>query len=283
MNRRNGDEVTIAILAKDKAHTLPIYLNCIENLDYPKERICLYVKTNNNNDNTLDVLSAWLKRVTPAYREVFFDHQDIDAQVQNYKQHEWNIERFIALAKIRNESMSWAHKRKCHYFVADCDNFVYPETLRAIASTNLPIVAPLLRHKTLYSNFHAEIDVNGFYLECPIYYDFLHQRIKGLIEVPVVHCTYYVRHDVIPHLNYDDNTNRAEYVMFSDSARRKNIHQFLDTRRRYGWITMAETSRELEQESWIKEFTPSKSRCKCELDALHMCNFCVKATDEGDW
>ena len=44
--------VTIAILAKDKAHTLPLYLACIEAQTWPKKNTYLYIRTNNNNDET---------------------------------------------------------------------------------------------------------------------------------------------------------------------------------------------------------------------------------------
>ena len=41
--------VTIAILAKDKAHTLPLYLQCIEQQTWPAQQTYLYIRTNNNN------------------------------------------------------------------------------------------------------------------------------------------------------------------------------------------------------------------------------------------
>ena len=42
--------VLLAILAKQKEPTLPLYLDCIEALDYPKASIILYIRTNNNTD-----------------------------------------------------------------------------------------------------------------------------------------------------------------------------------------------------------------------------------------
>jgi Glycosyl transferase family 2 len=248
------DRMTIAILAKDKAHTLPIYLQCLEQLDWPKERIYLYLRTNNNNDTTRATLDAWLKRVGGSYCGIYFDDSDVEVPVQNYGQHEWNGDRFRVLGQIRQASLAWAHAHQSHYFVADCDNFILPDTLAAIANTNLPIVAPLLHSKTAYSNYHAAIDQNGYYAECDIYHDLLSQRIRGLVEVPVIHCTYFIRHDVIPLLSYADDSGRHEYVIFSDSARKANIPQYLDTRRSYGRITFAETGAELDAEPWREEF-----------------------------
>src|SRR5579872_6045160 len=56
----DNEYITIAILAKDKAHTLPLYLDCIEAQTWPKSNTYLYIRTNNNNDNTAQVLgNGW--------------------------------------------------------------------------------------------------------------------------------------------------------------------------------------------------------------------------------
>ncbi|GCC31970.1 hypothetical protein chiPu_0010430 [Chiloscyllium punctatum] len=38
-------KVLLAIIARNAAHTLPHYLGCIERLDYPKDRIALWIWT----------------------------------------------------------------------------------------------------------------------------------------------------------------------------------------------------------------------------------------------
>ena len=102
-------------------------------------------------------------------------------------------------------------------------------------------MAPLLRHvdqTELYANYHAKVDDWGYHRSCEEYDWLLSQRIKGLCQVPVVHSTYLMRRDVIPKLSYDDGSGRHEYVMFSDSARKKASHststivRFMDTWRR---------------------------------------------------
>lgn len=56
----------------------------------------------------------------------------------------------------------------------------------------------------------------------------------------MVHCTYLVRGDVIPELTYEDTTTRHEYVVFSDSARKAGVPQYLDNRQVYGYVTFGE-------------------------------------------
>lgn len=258
--------VTIAILAKDKAHTLPIYLSCIESQTWPASKTYLYIRTNNNNDQTANLLREWVDKVKDKYLGIYFNDSNVEVPVQNYGQHEWNTARFKVLGKIRQDSLIWAKEKDTDYFVVDCDNFIHHNTLEQMIQANVQIVAPLLRTaddthpvrpgkvSALYSNYHAAIDANGYYLDSPLYHQLLNREIKSLTPVPVVHCTYLIRHTVLDKLSYDDHSNRYEYVIFSDSARKNNIPQYLDTREMYGRITFAETTIQLYSESWIDEF-----------------------------
>lgn len=246
--------VTIAILAKDKAHTLPLYLMCLENQTFPKKNTYLYIRTNNNTDETEQILRNWVEGVKDQYLGIYFDACNVKEPVQDFGQHEWNSIRFKVLGRIRQESMDWAHAHGSHYFVIDCDNFIFPHTLEALVSVNLPIIAPLLYSNNAYSNFHSKIDENGYHLPCPNYLPILNREIKGLIELPVVHCTYLVRYEYLSLMTYDDESYRYEYVIFSDNARKKGIPQYLDTREVYGNLTLCENAQELVREPWFLEF-----------------------------
>ena len=251
-SKGNIETITVAILAKDKAHCLPLYLECLEKQTVDKKKINLYIRTNNNNDNTAQVLRDWVDKVRDLYLDIYFDDSNVAERVEDYKPHEWNAIRFKVLGEIRNNSLAWAYKKKSHYFVADCDNFILPHTLEAISSVNLPIVAPLLTHgRTLYSNFHAAIDGWGYWQDSRYYLPLLGREICGLVQVPVVHCTYFIQHSSLPFLTYDDETGRYEYVIFSDSARQRNIPQYLDTRDVYGYISSADTATDLCAEPWF--------------------------------
>lgn len=127
------------------------------------------------------------------------------------------------------------------YFVADCDNFICPNMIESLIKFNLPVVAPLLYSDNNYSNYHADIDDNGYYKDCNLYYQLFQREIKGLVQVPVVHCTYLIRPDILPLISYDDDSNRYEYVIFSDNLRKKNIPQYLSNiESKYGYIVFWE-------------------------------------------
>jgi glycosyltransferase involved in cell wall biosynthesis len=249
--------VFLAILAKQKEPILPFYLLCLDALDYPKDRIALYIRSNNNTDRTADILRDWLAQVGTQYASVEFDASDVAEKLESYGVHEWNALRNRVLGQIRQSSLQKALDAGADfYFVVDVDNFIAPGTLRRLVEANLPIVAPFLRcldersntgepfpdgFVSLYSNFHEKVDDNGFFLPSDEYDWIWGRRVRGLIEVPVVHCTYLVRRDVITQLTYDDGSGRAEYVIFSDSARRHGIPQFLDNREIYGYLSLHET------------------------------------------
>ncbi|MCK4934229.1 MAG: hypothetical protein KAR79_01455, partial [Simkaniaceae bacterium] len=95
---------------------------------------------------------------------------------------------------------------------------------------------------------HAAIDPNGYYEYCDEYRDIFYQIKTGLFEVPVVHCTYFIRYDVLDQIVYDDKSYRYEYVIFSDNARKKQIPQYFDNRKVYGQLTFADTA-----EDFLKE------------------------------
>ena len=238
---KDSPRVMVAILAKQKELALPLYLDCIEALDYPKSSIVLYIRTNNNTDKTEQILRDWVARVGHLYHSVEFDASDVADRVEQYGEHEWNATRSSVLGRIRNQSLRRARELGCDfYFVADVDNFIRPATLRELVALDLPIAAPLLRSIApgrFYSNYHAEIDANGYYENCDQYFWILNRHVRGVLEVPVVHCTYLVRADVIPELTYEDASRRHEYVVFSDSARKAGIPQYLDNRQVYGYIT----------------------------------------------
>ena len=236
--------VLVAILAKQKETALPLYLECIESLDYPKSSIVLYIRTNNNTDATERLLRDWVERVGHLYAAVEFDAEDVETRVEQFGVHEWNATRFHVIGQIREISLSRTQKHNCDfYFVSDVDNFIRPCTLRELVALNLPIVAPFLRSigpGDFYSNYHAAVDPNGYYSECDQYSWILRRWVRGVLEMPVIHCTYLIRADVLNNLRYEDGTHRHEYVIYSETAREQGIPQYLDNRQVYGYITFGE-------------------------------------------
>lgn len=268
----SADMITIAILAKDMAHVLPTYLRCIENQTWPKEKTYLYIRTNNNKDTTLNVLRTWIDKVGHLYADVYFDDTDVPERVERFGIHEWNSERFKVLGKIRQDSVNWAYQHKSHYFVADCDNFIKPNTIEALMNSNCKAVGPLLRRND-DNNHPKSLDdcVHGpssFYTTPPsdprfwftttdtLHRMLLFQEIKGIIQVPVIHCTYLLRHEILDKVCYDDQSGNFEFIILSNTLSNHNIFQYIDTRELYGYITRAENTREFID--WVNAFKDAR-------------------------
>lgn len=241
-------KVLIAILARNKAHVLPQYLECIKNLEYSKKSIVLYINTNNNKDDTKEILYSWVERNAKDYLQVIFDAHEIKDQLLSSLPHRWGLERCSILGKIRNKSLKKAVLHSCdYYFVVDCDNFILPFTLRYLISKDRPIIAPML-HPILghdpYSNFCCSSEGWQSPEKHPDFLPIRNRSVIGTFEVPVVHCTYLVQAQYIDRLNYhynliknpDHSENFWEFLSFSASAYENQIPQYICNERDFGLL-----------------------------------------------
>ena len=237
--------VFVAVLAKQKEIVLSKWLESLYALDYPKNRIILYVRSNNNTDATESILRGWVAEHGKEYLAVYEVYNDVDVPVEKYDVHEWNEERFSVLAKIRDESIRKAISLQTdYYFVVDVDNFILPHTLKSLVGWGVGVVAPMLKcvdpESPMYSNYHNVVDPGGYFQDNPEYYAIWDRKIRGLLDIDLVHCTYLIRRDVLPLVSYSDGSGRYEYVIFSDNLRKQKIPQYLDNSQEYGVLTLRE-------------------------------------------
>jgi hypothetical protein len=245
--------ITLAIIARNCAKTLPLYLHQLDKQTYPKDLIDLTIWTDGNYDATEIILESWGR--SAKYRSFVLNttpnHTRYDGR------HDWTSDRFSHLAKVRQSSLESALKNETdYYFTADTDNFLLPWTLEELVSLNLDFVSPMLRcvspGRERYSNFHHCVDDRGYFKQCSHYDHILGNETRGIIEVAVAHCTYLIRSSVIPHLTYQDDTGRHEYVVFAESARDNGVQQYLDSRRDYGCLTLDDSATTMQRaEEWV--------------------------------
>jgi hypothetical protein len=249
-----NNNIVIAILARNKEHTLPLYLECISNLDYNKKNILLYIRTNDNTDNTTKILEEFIRKNKSKYNSIYYNKRSISEELKNYQNHEWNTFRFKVLSKIRKDSINYAIAKKCHYFVVDCDNYITPQTLKnMVTNKSLGVIAPMLISNTLYSNFHYDVDDNGYYKDHPNYLSILKREMRGFFDVKLVHCTYFINNSLLKKIIYDDESFRYEYVIFSDNLRNLNIPQYIDNREFYGFLNFEDTHEDFSKN--VKSFS----------------------------
>jgi hypothetical protein len=246
------NSIVVAILAKNKHATLPLYLKCLYAQTVARKNIHLYIRTNDNTDNTEEILTEFINLHKDEYASVYYDASPISEKLKEYSNHEWNAHRFKILGKIRQDSIQYAIDHNSHYFVADCDNFIMTTVLQDMFNVSeIGVVGPMLDSTSYYSNFHDEVDANGYFLKSENTHQIRWRTIKGLFDVKVIHCTYFINNKYLSSVCYDDNSNRYEYVIFSDALRKCGIKQFLDNHKNYGIVSFAETINELRNDlSW---------------------------------
>lgn len=244
--------VFLTILARNKEHVLPKYLDCIEKLDYDKKLITVYINTNNNCDRTEEILKEWAAAHKQEYAAIIFESHQIE-ELTGTNPHEWPKERFKIIASLRNKSLQKGKESGCdYYFVADCDNFLTPCTLKTLVSKDKPIIAPLLRSVPasydVYANYFYDVNERGYYEEHPDYYKILHRTKRGTFQAPVVHCTYLIKKEYLDQLNYMDGSDDWEFIIFSRIARQKQIDQYICNEKVFGTQLHFNRSITLEEE-----------------------------------
>jgi len=248
-----NENILIAILVKDKGACLPLYLQCIYNQEYDKKKLHLYIRTNDNNDNSAELLLDFIGKYGKEYGSIYYNDSSIFPELKQMAHRDWNKKRFNILGKIRQDSINYAIENNLHYFVADCDNFITPNTLKAmIKNKKYNVIGPMLPTKTGYSNFHYAVDNEGYYGHHDNYMKLLEKKIIGATEVAVIHCTYFINNNTLKDIKYIDGTGRHEYVIFSDVLRKKNIKQYLLNDNFYGMLTWHGIEKNLKKD--LKEY-----------------------------
>jgi hypothetical protein len=231
--------VFIALLIRNGEPFIKLSLACLSKQDYPKDRISIYIRTNNNKDDTLTVLQQWRDEFVSQYASIEINEEDVSTDLEHYNHHTWDNKRLSIIGNLRNETLTRALDSKSYfYFTFDIDTFLVSRTLRELVAVDLPIVAPFLRTESpnsLWSNYFADIDQHGFHQNTPRYLSILSRLITGLIQVPLVHCAYLIRADLLSKLSYTSESGGYEFMNFSASARNAGIQQYIDNRCIYGF------------------------------------------------
>lgn len=237
-----------AVLVRNGARFLPEYLERLLAQDYDKKQIHLYIHTNDNSDNTLEILQFFVDIYGSQYSGVTFrkDLADADKVARNW--HEWPLERLKVMARIRQESIRFAQENSfAYYFVSDVDNFVSSKVLTELVKLQLPVVAPYLRTAPgdplyRYSNFHEQIGPIGEFVQSDRNLQICAGEMVGIFPVDLVHCTYLVRGDILKYIDYQYSDDNYEYRNFALSLMKNapNVQQYLDARHVWGSLMFTE-------------------------------------------
>ncbi|XP_034471649.1 glycosyltransferase 25 family member [Drosophila innubila] len=182
--------VLITLLVRNKAHILPLFLSYVEQLDYPKKRIAIWLRCDHSSDNSAVLLQQWLRKSGNLYHSVDYDFDQKTQRYQNETSvYDWPESRFKHLIALKEEALQYARDIWADYiFFLDADVLLTsPQTLTSLTRLQLPIVAPMLFSEGLYSNFWCGMTEDYYYQRTDEYMEIYHRRKVGVYEVPMVH------------------------------------------------------------------------------------------------
>ncbi|XP_061556191.1 procollagen galactosyltransferase 1 [Phycodurus eques] len=238
--------VVLALICRNSEHSLPYVLGAVERLDYPKERIAVWVATDHNEDNTTAILRDWLVNVQNLYHYVEWRPKE---EPRHYEDEEgpkgWPDPRYQHVMKLRQVALESAREMWADYFMLmDCDNLLTnTNVLWSLMSENKTVIAPMLDSRAAYSNFWCGMTSQGYYKRTPAYMPMRKRVRKGCFAVPMVHSTFLIdlRKEASrqlafhpPHPEY--NWAYDDIIVFAYSARMADVQMFVSNRETYGYI-----------------------------------------------
>uniref|UniRef100_A0A1A8M979 procollagen galactosyltransferase n=1 Tax=Nothobranchius pienaari TaxID=704102 RepID=A0A1A8M979_9TELE len=238
--------VVITLICRNSAHSLPLFLGAIERLNYPKDRIALWVATDHNTDNTTSILRDWLIQVQNYYHYVEWrPDEESRAFAEEVGPKHWNNLRYEYVMKLRQAALDTAREIWADYLLmVDCDNLLTSrDVLWKLMKENRTIVAPMLESRAAYSNFWCGMTSQGYYKRTPDYIPIRRRERRGCFAVPMVHSTYLLdlRKEASrelafypPHAEY--NWAVDDVIVFAHSARMADVQMYVCNREVYGYI-----------------------------------------------
>jgi collagen beta-1,O-galactosyltransferase len=217
-NDATDKTVLLVLLLRNKAHTLPYFFAMLDQLDYPKKKIRLHIRSDHNEDGTADLIHIWLSDVADNYAAVdVVINEDIQFYGSDRGPMAWTADRYDHVIALKEEALEAARADGDvdYAWFLDGDAFIInPNTLKSLLSQDLFIAAPLLTTVGPYSNFWAGMSDSYYYLRTPEYMPILERKKdkRGCFDVPMVHSSVLV----------NVNKMRADRLTF-DPAKVKNF------------------------------------------------------------
>uniref|UniRef100_A0A665VYP3 procollagen galactosyltransferase n=1 Tax=Echeneis naucrates TaxID=173247 RepID=A0A665VYP3_ECHNA len=236
----------LALICRNSEHSLPYFLGTIERLNYPKDRMALWVATDHNKDNTTAILRDWLVNVQNLYHNVEWRPKE---EPWRYADEEgpkhWTDPRYEHVMKLRQVALETAREMWADYFMlVDCDNLLTnPNVLWKLMKENKTIIAPMLESRATYSNFWCGMTSQGYYKRTPAYIPIRKQVRKGCFAVPMVHSTFLIdlRKEASRQLAFhpphpDYSWAFDDIIVFAFSARMAEVQMFVCNKETYGYF-----------------------------------------------
>ncbi|KAK4880735.1 hypothetical protein RN001_008881 [Aquatica leii] len=206
------------------------YLMKIQDLEYPKERIHLFI--HNNVKYHMPHVQSFVDQFSGRYKS--FKQITPDDSIP-----EWTA---------RDLSLDYCMQKDCDfYFVVDSiahlDN---PYTLQLLIEQNRTVVAPMLvRPEKAWSNFWGALTKDGFYARSHDYLDIVYNKRKGLWNVPFINTCYLVNATMLKkydrtQLSYNKENFDAD-MAFCSNLNELDVFMYVSNRVDFGHLINPES------------------------------------------
>uniref|UniRef100_A0A674NNP7 procollagen-lysine 5-dioxygenase n=1 Tax=Takifugu rubripes TaxID=31033 RepID=A0A674NNP7_TAKRU len=172
------DLVLVGVFIEKPTPFLPEFFQRLLSLDYPKDRLKLFV--HNNVFHEKHIQKFWEE-----HRNTFSDFKIVGPE-ENLSQGE-----------ARNMGMDLCRKDAAcdFYFSVDSDVMLTnSQTLKLLVEQNRKIIGPLVtRHGKLWSNFWGALSPDGYYARSEDYIDIVQRKRVGVWNIPYMAHVYLVK------------------------------------------------------------------------------------------
>ncbi|XP_026742852.1 glycosyltransferase 25 family member [Trichoplusia ni] len=247
-NKYKMPTVGISVLVRNKAHTLPYFLTCIKNLDYPKDRVYVWIHSDFNEDRSIEIVEKWVEKYAKLYSGVYLTTNSTSGHLHSDQKSSihWTPEHFKHVIRLREDALKFARKMWADYLLMiDADVFLTnPATLKVLVSKELEIVAPMLISDGLYSNFWCGMTDRYYYLRTDDYKPIQKRENLGCFVVPMVHTAVLVslKTVVSDRITYDPKKIRNydgphdDIIAFAVNAKKNKIPLHICNDELYGFV-----------------------------------------------
>uniref|UniRef100_A0A3Q2E9R5 procollagen-lysine 5-dioxygenase n=1 Tax=Cyprinodon variegatus TaxID=28743 RepID=A0A3Q2E9R5_CYPVA len=182
-NTKEYPDVLVGVFIEQPTPFLPEFFKQLLTLDYPKDKLKLFVH-NNEVYHEKHIQRFWEEN-----RDVFKSFKVVGPE-ENLSQGE-----------ARNMGMDLCRKdATCdYYFSLDSDVMLTNrQTLKLLIEQNRKIIGPLVtRHGKLWSNFWGALSLDGYYARSEDYVDIVQRKRVGLWNIPFMAHIYLIKGTVL--------------------------------------------------------------------------------------
>jgi hypothetical protein len=215
--------VMVVMLVRNKAHSLPHHLKSLQELNFPKNMLHLYIRTGDNLDPTEEILGEWVAENRSLYASCDFKVVESGCKTYDVVDSCLNELRRGATARCREMDLRFM------FYIESDVILTNNNTLTELIECDRTIVAPLIRKQSnqLWTNFWGDMDASRYYSRSPDYQSIATARQKGCFCVPLVREVFLVDLKRWPGISWQDHQGLEGYQTMPLKAMQEHMKCFV--------------------------------------------------------